>query len=56
MEPRIETTEIKLVGEQSILPAGDFEVYEWLDGRIGQQPRSEVHQIWIPVVRKESTP
>jgi len=32
---------------------GDFEVYEWQEGQIGQQPRSGMHQIWIPVVRRE---
>jgi hypothetical protein len=32
---------------------GDFEVYEWKAGQIGVQTRLDVHQIWIPVVRKE---
>jgi hypothetical protein len=33
---------------------GDFRVYEWQAGQIGRQAQSKVHQIWIPVVRKES--
>jgi hypothetical protein len=35
---------------------GDFEAYEWQEGQIGKQTRSDVHQIWIPVVRQEHEP
>ena len=43
MEPRIETTETKLVGVQGILPAGDFvpqlqELYQRLFDRIADIP------------------
>ena len=31
---------------------GDFEVRQWVE--LGQQPRSDVHEIWIPIVKKES--
>ena len=33
---------------------GDFEVYYWQKGQIGQQTRSSVHEIWIPVTGKEA--
>ena len=32
---------------------GDFEIYEWQEGQVGRQTRTDVHQIWLPVVRKE---
>jgi hypothetical protein len=31
---------------------GDFEVTYWKENQIGQRPRSDVHEIWIPIVAK----
>ena len=38
---------------------GDFEVYYWERGShrvFGEQTRSDTHEVWIPIVRKETLP